>query len=96
MISESQKAIVLQCIKPLRPLKVGVFGSYARGENTLASDLDLLVHLDYSVPISLLRLIAVEQDISDALGIQVDLVTEKSLHPLIRPVVEKEVNYILG
>jgi predicted nucleotidyltransferase len=96
MISELQKAIVLQHVKKLKPLKVGIFGSYARGENSSKSDLDLLVHLDYTTPISLLNLIAVEQAISDALGIPVDLITEKSLHPLIRPIVEKEVSYING
>lgn len=96
MISETQKAIVLQHMQALKPLKVGVFGSYARGQNSKSSDLDLLVHLDYSIPISLLNLIAVEQAISDDLGITVDLVTEKSLHPLIRPIIEKEVNYIYG
>lgn len=96
MISESQQAIILEHVKKLHPIKVGVFGSFARGENTSTSDLDLLIHLDYSVPISLLNLISVEQDIADALGIPVDLVTEKSLHPLIRPLVEKEVSYIYG
>lgn len=94
MITDSQKEIVLRYIKPLRPFKVGVFGSYARGENITGSDLDVLVYLDYSKRISLLDLIAVEQEMSDALGIKVDLVTAKSLHPLIRPQVEKEANII--
>jgi predicted nucleotidyltransferase len=53
-----------------------------------------LVSLDYSKRISLLDLIGVEQDISDELGIKVDLVTEKSLSPLIRPYVEQDINYI--
>ena len=79
MISESQKQIVLDRVKALHPLKVGIFGSYARGENSPNSDLDILVYLDYSKKISLLDLIGIEQEISDALGIKVDLVTEKSL-----------------
>lgn len=95
MITDKQKEIVLKHIKTLHPKKVGIFGSYARGENTPESDLDILVYLDYSYRISLLDLIAVEQDISDSLGIEVDLVTAKSLHPLIHPQIEKEVNYIL-
>jgi uncharacterized protein len=96
MISEFQKQIVLDRVKALHPLKVGIFGSYARGENSPNSDLDILVYLDYSKKISLLDLIGVEQEISDALGIKVDLVTEKSLHPLVRPYVEKDLNFIHG
>ena len=94
MISNQQKEIVLEHIKTLHPIKVGIFGSYARGQNTNDSDLDILVYLDYTYKISLLDLIGVEQKISDALGIKVDLVTAKSLHPLILPQVEKEVNFI--
>jgi uncharacterized protein len=96
MINEYQKEIVLKHLKSLRPFKVGVFGSYARGENSNQSDLDILISLDYSKRISLLDLIGVEQDISDELGIKVDLVTEKSLNPLIRPYVEKDINFIFG
>ncbi len=90
MITSQQKEIVLEALKVLKPLKVSIFGSYARGENSINSDLDILISLDYSNRISLLDLIGAEQDISDALGIKVDLVTEKSLHPLIRPYVEKD------
>jgi uncharacterized protein len=96
MINEYQKEIVLKHLKSLGPFKVGVFGSYARGENSNQSDLDILISLDYSKRISLLDLIGVEQDISDELGIKVDLVTEKSLNPLIRPYVEKDINFIFG
>jgi uncharacterized protein len=94
MITEHQKQIVLKHLEPLKPLKVGIFGSYARGHNTPQSDLDILVSLDYANKISLLDLIGAEQDISDELGIQVDLVTEKSLNPLIRPYVEKDIHFI--
>jgi uncharacterized protein len=94
MITETQKEIVLRCMKPLQPCKVGIFGSFARGENSKESDLDILVYLDYTKKISLLDLIGVEQNISDTLGIKVDLVTEKSLHPLVRPFIEKEVTLI--
>ena len=94
MISEQLKETVLNHVVSLRPVKVGVFGSYARGENKKDSDLDILVYLDYSNKISLLVLIGVEQDLSEALGIKVDLVTEKSLSPFIRPYVEKDLTII--
>lgn len=95
MISESQKEILLKYIRPLKPLKVAIFGSYARNENRADSDLDVLIHLDYSQQISLLKLVSVERNVSDALGITVDFVTEKSLSPYIRPYIEKDLQYIL-
>jgi predicted nucleotidyltransferase len=56
---------------------VGVFGSYARGENQKGSDLDVLIAFEYQI--SLLKLVQIEQELSDKLGIRIDLVTENSL-----------------
>jgi predicted nucleotidyltransferase len=96
VIDTRQKNIVLQMIKPLKPLKVAVFGSYARGENKPGSDLDILLYLNYSYPVSLLDIAHVSQNLSEALGMSVDIVTEKSLSPLLRPHIEKDLIYIFG
>jgi predicted nucleotidyltransferase len=95
MINNQQKEIILKLLAPLKPVKVAVFGSYARGENKPDSDLDLLLQLDYSNRISLLDLIGVEQDLTEALGIPVEIATEESLSPYVRPYVEKDLTYIL-
>ena len=95
MISQQQKEIVLNHLKALKPIKAAIFGSYARDENKGDSDLDILVYLDYSNRISLLDLVSVEQDLSEALGIKVDLVTEKSMSPYILPYIKNELFYIL-
>ena len=58
---------------------VRVFGSWARGEQTESSDLDLLVDLESGR--SLLDLIAIKQDL---LHCSVDVVTERSLTPSLR------------
>ena len=58
-----------------------VFGSYARGENEPGSDLDILVAFD-EVP-GLLKFVELEQDLSDMLGVKVDLVIESALKPRI-------------
>ena len=55
---------------PIREL--GIFGSYVRGEQTEHSDLDILVNLDDGV--GLLELAGLQQDLSEALGMKVDLV----------------------
>lgn len=58
-----------------------VFGSYVRAEPNKDSDLDLLVTFK-EVP-SLLTFIAVENYLSDLLGVKVDLVMKDSLKPKI-------------
>jgi len=58
-----------------------VFGSFVRGEERADSDLDLLVTFD-EVP-TLFRFVALENKLSDSLGIKVDLVMKDSLKPNI-------------
>ena len=61
---------------------VGVFGSMARGESDPGSDIDLLIRL--GSPKSLLSLVALERQISSAMGRRVDLLTEAALSPYLR------------
>lgn len=64
------------------PIKyLGVFGSYIRNEQTLQSDLDVLV--EFSKPVSLLEYVRLELELSDALGVRVDLVSKTALKPRI-------------
>lgn len=58
-----------------------VFGSYVRDEQNKDSDLDILVTFK-EVP-SLLTFIAIENYLSDLLGVKVDLVMKDSLKPKI-------------
>ena len=61
---------------------VRVFGSVLQGLDTEGSDLDLLVDL---VPgTSLVSVVGLQLDIADALGVKVDLCTERELHPTLK------------
>ncbi len=60
---------------------LAVFGSYARNEQRSGSDLDLLV--EFVEPPSLLKFIEIENNLSDLLGIKVDLVMKDALKPRI-------------
>lgn len=57
---------------------VYLFGSYARGEATAESDVDLLIDLTGSV-ICGLNFVNLFQDLEDALGVSIDVVTVDSL-----------------
>jgi uncharacterized protein len=61
--------------------KLEVFGSYVRSEQKKDSDLDVLV--TFKEDPSLLTYIAIENYLSDLLGIKVDLVMKDSLKPKI-------------
>ena len=69
-------------------VRVRLFGSFARGEQTPASDLDLLV--DLAPGADILDLVAIKQDVEDLTGRRVDAVTERSLSPYLRESVLKE------
>jgi predicted nucleotidyltransferase len=58
-----------------------VFGSYVRSEQKKDSDLDVLI--TFREDPSLLTYIAIENYLSDLLGIKVDLVMKDSLKPKI-------------
>jgi uncharacterized protein len=62
---------------------LAIFGSVARGEETGASDVDLLVEFDR--PIGLLHLITTEQYLERLLGVErVDLVLKRAVLPELR------------
>lgn len=68
--------------------KVRVFGSVVRGEAGPESDLDFLVELEPGR--SLLDHAALLLDLQDLLGHDVDVLTDKGIHPRIRDRVLKE------
>lgn len=71
---------------------LGVFGSFARGENTPTSDIDMLVR--FSQPLGFFKFIELENYLTKILGRKVDLVTEKALKPAIKNDVLQEVLYV--
>jgi predicted nucleotidyltransferase len=58
-----------------------VFGSYVRHEEKTTSDLDILV--TFSKAPSILKFIRLENELSNLLGVKVDLVLKDSLKPAI-------------
>jgi len=67
---------------------VRVFGSVARGDDRSDSDVDLLVEMEDER--SLLDLVGLEQDLEELLQRKVDVLTDQSIHPAIRPRITAE------
>ncbi len=72
--------------------KLGVFGSMARGEANEQSDIDLLV--EFSKRKSLLGMVALERQITTALGRKVDLLTEAAISPYLRDRILRDLQVI--
>lgn len=88
MISSKQKELILDIASRFNPRMIGIFGSYARGENKRNSDLDILI--DFEQQLNLLEIIGLEQELTDRLGVKVDLITFRSLNPQLKEHVKKD------
>jgi hypothetical protein len=94
MVPIEVKNIILSRLKKFDPQKVGIFGSFARGDNKKGSDIDILVEFK-KIP-SLLALIKLENDLSEILGTKVDLVTTGALkNKRIKKSIKKDLISIL-
>ena len=93
MITTQQVAVIREITGKLNPVMVGIFGSYARNEQTEESDLDVLI--DFDSRINLLDLIGLEQELSAILGVKVDLITVKSVDERLRPYIQKDLIRII-
>lgn len=77
MSNHEIKNIILESLRQYDPLFIGLFGSFARNELTANSDIDILVSFQRSI--SLLRLIQLEDELSEKLECKVDLITEGAI-----------------
>ncbi len=71
---------------------IGLFGSYARGEQKVGSDMDLLV--DFEGPVGFFKFLELEDYLSENLGVKVELVTPDALKPLTKPNIMRDVVYV--
>lgn len=71
---------------------MGVFGSYLKNAQKKGSDVDILV--EFEKPISLLKYLALEQQLSKLMGKKVDLVMKSALKPRIGKKILKEAIYV--
>lgn len=70
-------------------LKAWIFGSFARGEESPLSDVDILVQFDEG-GVSLLKHAAMICELEQILGRPVDIVPEKMLRPRVRENVDQD------
>ena len=71
-------------------VRLSLFGSVARGEQTPESDVDLMADFDPAKQFSLMELVALENRLADILGARVELTPAKTLKDPIRERIARE------
>ena len=96
MLSRTDIETTLRKIKPelkneFNVTSIGYFGSFATGQQSDNSDLDLLV--EFSEPIGW-KFFTLEQFLEKSFGIPVDLVTKNALKDRIKEPILNQVQYV--
>jgi uncharacterized protein len=81
----------MPALRRMGVLRIGVFGSRARGVAREDSDVDVLVELEAGR--DLLDLVAVKQHLESALGLPVDITTPSGLRESDRPAILRDLRY---
>lgn len=89
MSTEAMTHQIAEYFKTQPVLKAWLFGSYARGEETENSDVDILVVLDHSQPVGL-KFFGMFEDLKAITGRSVDLVVDRTLASFARESVERD------
>ena len=82
MSTEDIKTTIAEYFKTQPVLKAWLFGSFARGEETPDSDIDILVEFDHSTAIGLLAYARMWRELKEKLG-----------RDVVRPLIAEDANY---
>ncbi|HCO93196.1 MAG TPA: nucleotidyltransferase [Phycisphaerales bacterium] len=77
--------------KQFKVRKLALFGSYARGEQRVDSDVDILVEVDPSIG---LEFVTLAQRIEKLLGVNVDLVSSRAVKSKAMEFIKSELIYV--
>ncbi|KYK35742.1 MAG: hypothetical protein AYK19_10250 [Theionarchaea archaeon DG-70-1] len=88
-----EKSVIIEILKKHEVKRASLFGSVITGEATKDSDIDLLVEFEGRK--SLLDLAGLKIELEEVLGKKVDVLTYKSLHPLLKEKILGEQEAIL-
>jgi len=92
MTRHDMETTLISILKSHDASHIGIFGSYARDEANPDSDLDVLVQ--FKTRKSLLTLVRIKRELTEALGIPVDLLTESAISPHLIDHIKSELRII--
>jgi len=93
------KEEIVDALKALKPLlmnsfkvrSIALFGSYARGDQTESSDVDVIVDVDSSIGLGFVDLADL---IENSLGITADVIPADGIKPRYREFIAKDLLYV--
>ena len=94
MSTQTMQQMIADYFKTQPVLKAWLFGSFARGEETPESDIDILVKFDRTSPIGLFAYVRMHRELEERLGRKVDLVEEGTLRPAAQTTANRDLKVI--
>lgn len=88
MSNQEIKNYITSFLKEKGVIKASIFGSFARGDNTESSDIDLILQLDSNK--NLFDLAEIKVDLEEKFRRKIDVLTYNSINPRIREQILKE------
>lgn len=88
-LSSGDQLLLKQFFTGIPVKRAYLFGSYARDEATIDSDLDILVELDHTQPIGM-KFFIYQAELEDLLHKKVDLVSSQGLSRHVEPYIDKD------
>ena len=92
MLTQKEIDIIIETLKPYNPKRIGIFGSVARNEEKISSDIDILYNFDS--PISLFVKYRLLEALKNKLYKKIDLVSEKAIHFEIKKYIYNDLKVI--
>jgi len=74
--------------------KLGLFGSYAKGEHTTNSDIDIIYEISPDKKLSMFQYLALNKELENAFDIKVDLVREAIIKKDLKKYIQKDIIYV--
>jgi hypothetical protein len=75
------KRKAIPVLKRNNVVRAGIFGSFARGEETRNSDIDILIKTNKPLGFNFMK---IQFELEKKIGREVDLLTYNSIHPLLK------------
>jgi uncharacterized protein len=85
---EQIKKLAVPILQRYGVKRAGLFGSWARGDMTGSSDIDILVETGENM--SLFEFVHLKHELEDALERKIDLVEYQTIKPRLKPILLRE------